>query len=638
MLIDITHLFKFFGATPVLTDVSANISQKDRIGLVGINGAGKSTLLHIICQLLLPDEGSVTKAAGIRIGYLKQNSDFSPAATVLTELRDVFSDVWAAEKKMKDISAQMAHEEEAERQKLMRAYEEAQSYFFSRDGYQIDVKIRTILTGMGFANDADLETNKLSGGEKTRLSIAKLLLEEPDLLILDEPTNHLDLDTLMWLEEYLLSYKGAVLMVSHDRYFLDRTVNYIWELENRRLFTYRGNYTSFLRQKEERIQRQWKEYEQQQQTVASMQDFVARNMARASTSNSAKSRVHALERMEMIEKPDGPGRSSAFKFIMDRPSHKEVLHVDDVSVDVGGHNGQRRLFSHVNLHVVRKERIAIIGKNGVGKTTFFKVLEGKKEPTEGTIRWGGAVKCVWYDQEQAQLHNDKTVLQELWDRYPAMTQHQVKTVLASVLFIGEDLEKSVSALSGGERARLLMACVMLSGANVLLLDEPSNHLDFMTQEKLEQALGEYEGTLVFVSHDRYLINKLATKIVEIEPDGFHIYEGDFDRYAEQKRQAAKLPQAEPAANKVKSPVGESYYRNKEQRAKETKMRQRIKLLETLIEDTQHTIQETEQEVMQPHIAQDYLLLEEKCKQIDELKNQYESYFEEWIELCAKLEE
>jgi ATP-binding cassette subfamily F protein 3 len=638
LLVEISHLTKYFGAIPVLIDVSASIFEKDRIGLVGVNGAGKSTLLQVICQMISHDEGSVTKPTAVRIGYLKQNSDFSPVGTVWEELQSVYSDVWAAEQKMKDVSDRLSRAAEGERPELMRHYEEAHAYFLSRDGYQLDVKMRTVLTGMGFGNKFDLAAQKLSGGEKTRLSIAKLLLEEPDLLILDEPTNHLDLDTLRWLEEYLLSYKGAILMVSHDRYFLDRTVEHIWELDHQRLHTYRGNYTAFMLQREERLRRQQKEYEMQQQKIASMQDFVARNIARASTSGSAKSRLHALERIELVEKPQERRQTATFQFPMDRPSHRQVLDIRSISVDVEGPEGHRTLFGNASLNAVRKERIAIVGRNGVGKTTFLKVLQGEMEPREGAINWGGAVNCAWYDQEQAQLHNENTVLEELWDRYPKMTQHQVKTILASIMFGPEDWEKRIKALSGGERARLLMAVVMLSGANVLLLDEPTNHLDFMTQEELERGLGQYEGTLLFVSHDRYLINKLATKIVEIKTDGFAVYEGNFDDYNHSKAVGAEKSQKDMPSHYKKTSSQEGYYRSKEQRAKEAKMRQRVKKLEQLIEDTQKKIEEVKEELQQPQVAQDYLLLGEKCTLIEDLENQHEKHLEEWMLLCEELDQ
>lgn len=634
MLVEIGHLTKYFGANAVFTDVNAALFEKDRVGLVGVNGAGKSTLLHIVCGLLPPDEGTVIRASGIRIGYLKQEGDFSPRGTVEEELKRVFDDVWAAEERMKQIAGELNDAPEETRASLMRRYEEARAFFLSRDGYGLPVKIRTVMTGMGFADRGETEAGLLSGGEKTRLSIAKLLLEEPDLLILDEPTNHLDLDTLAWLENYLLSYRGAIWMVSHDRYFLDRTVNQIWELSHNRLQLYRGNYTAFIRQKEERRQRQLKEYEAQRQKIASLADYVARNMARASTAASARSRQKAIERMELVDRPEGPDKAAAFQFEMNRPSHREVLEVSNLTAEVEGVNGRRVLFQRANLHVKRMEKIAIVGKNGIGKTTFFKLLMGEASPGGGSLRWGGAVETAWYDQEQMQLNPQNTVLTELWDRYPSMTQLQIRTVLASVLFGPEDLPKKVGDLSGGEKARLLLAAVMLKGANVLLLDEPTNHLDFLTRESLEAALDKYEGTLLFVSHDRYLINRLAQKVAEISPDGFSVYEGNYDDYLAQKAKGAEKAQKSPPPLKPAS-EREKSHRTKADRAAEAILRRRIKELERLIEEGQAEMERLKADMERPEVARDYLLLQETCESLSALESRQEEHLKEWMALCEQ---
>ena len=637
MLAGISGLAKYFGALQILADVSGEIHKGDKIGLIGVNGAGKSTLLDILCGELEWESGQVVIPSGVRIGYLKQNSAVSTEKTVLEELRSVFSDVYEAREQMDEITRQLDQTQVQQHKRQMSQFEAAQAHFLSRGGYDVDVRIATVMTGMGFSGAQQQKAHELSGGEKSRLAIAKLLLEEPDILVLDEPTNHLDFETIGWLEEYLRSYKGGIVIVSHDRYFLDRTVDSIWELENTKLYRYRGNYSMFLQQKQERNLRMQKEYEIQREKIASMEDYIARNIVRASTSNRAKSRVKALENMELVDRPTADLPAARFSFAMNRPSHKTVLEVSGLTLTVGEAQQERVLLEAGDLSARRGERIAIIGKNGVGKTTLFRALEGTLAAKSGTIRWGGAVSCSFYDQEQKSLHEDKTVIEEIWDRYPAWNQYQVRSALAFVQFFGDDLDKKVSDLSGGERARLLLGRMMHEGANVLLFDEPSNHLDFLTQEHLEEALKKFEGTIFFVSHDRYLINKLATKTVEICAGKLRAYEGNFEAYLAQRQKAAEGETKMQAEKKENGKSGAEYYRSKAQRADEARRRQRIGQLEELIEQTQMRMAALEQEIMQPGDCVDYVLLEEKCREMEKNKEQNEQHYEEWVQLMDSLE-
>lgn len=645
MLISIEKLNKSFGEDVILKNINLTIEEKCRYGLIGVNGAGKSTLLSIIVGNLDYDDGNMYKNPSMSIGYLKQNNGLERSSTIYNEMRAVFSDVLNSEKKMRDLEQEMSQitdHNSDEYRRISAEYSKNQIFFESRDGYNIDVKINMILNGMGFA-DKDKETiiSTLSGGEKTRLAIAKLLLEEPNLLILDEPTNHLDFKTLNWLEEYLISYSGAILIVSHDRYFLDKTVDNIFEVERGTLTYYKGNYSKYLVLKEEMRERLEKEYEMQQMQIAQMQDYIERNIARASTSASAKSRVKALENMEIIEKPDGELSKMKLKFELKKQPYKDVLTVKNLDICVG--EDKKLLCGGLNLEIKRGEKIAIIGDNGIGKSSFLKTIQGIIPKFSGEIEWGKNCTISYYEQENLNLDHNKIALDELWDRFPEISEAEIRRVLGNVLLTKDDVYKPVSIISGGERAKLAFCIIMLEKANVIILDEPTNHLDLVSKEVLEKALLDYEGTLIFVSHDRYLLNKVPSRIVEIKRDGAEIYQGNYDYYKERstalanelelKRQAEKAMKLE---NQPEKKNETSFYRSKEQRRLDTKRKQRFKEVEKLISEYETQIEALELDMADEKIYSDYVLMNEKCEQLEKCKTELDELYEEWTILDDEL--
>ena len=523
--ISLQNVSRSFGSEVIFSDVTAKIEDHDRIGLVGPNGTGKTTLLRVICGELEPDDGSgeIARGADLSIGYQKQNCGLSFEGTIWQEMQSVFADVYALERRMKELQERMAQENTPALAEEYRCTEDA---FLARDGYQIEVKIKTVLTGMGFAEHGfDKCVDKLSGGEQTRLAIAKLLLEAPSLLILDEPTNHLDFATLSWLEDYLASYKGALLVVSHDRYFLDKLCNKIWELEDGTLWEYKGNYTAYTRQREEQDTRQKKLYEQQQAERAKLEDYVARNLVRASTTKMAQSRQKMLERLEPIEKPHRRLKPPKIRLEFETEPVKDALDVEGLTIAVGSGERERILLANAEFNIQRGDKVAIIGPNGSGKTTLLRTLLSAQPPIKGRITWGRGVKRSYYDQGSDHLDQSLTVLDTMWKAYPRLYETPLRTALGAMGLTGEDAHRLVGQLSGGERARLKLAIICLAGSNVLVLDEPTNHLDLPSKEVLQQALAEYEGTLIIVSHDRYLLDRVPNRIFAIEQWALHQYKG-----------------------------------------------------------------------------------------------------------------
>ena len=630
MLLSISQVNKSFSGNPILRNVTMTIEDHVRYGHIGVNGAGKSTLLNILIGELEHDEGEIYRSSQLSLGYLKQNTGLERTSTILEEMRKVFADVLKAEKDMRRLEQEMeqiSDHTSTEYRRITQEYTKKQAYFDSREGYQIDVKIKTILNGMGFL-DKDLDTpiHTLSGGEKTRLAIARLLLEEPNFLILDEPTNHLDFKTLNWLEEYLLTYNGSVLVVSHDRYFLDKIVQQVFELERGKLVSYKGNYTAYLRQKAERRARLEKEYEAQQMELARMQDYVDKNLARASTSNSAKSRIKAIEAMEIIEKPDGDLKQIKLRFDTLKEPYKEVLNVEDLSLCVG--EEKKVLCEHINFALKRKEKIAIIGENGIGKSTLLKTLLGQIPPGNGNFTWGKNTSISYYEQENLNLNPERQAIDELWDRFPHIPEAQIRKVLGSVLLTKEDVFKPVKVISGGERARLALCILMLEKSNVMLLDEPTNHLDLPSKEILEQALSDYEGTLLFVSHDRYLLNKIPDKIIEMTRDGITVYDGNYDDYcARQQLFAQSAVESIPEKTKPKNQSGS--FRTKEQRRQDAQRKARIRELEELIAWLEKETSVLQDQLTQEEVYTDYHLATEKTIKIDENSRKLEECYEEW---------
>lgn len=646
MLLNVEHLYKYFNGQALLKDINFTVEDREAVGLIGINGCGKSTLLNIITGSEGYDKtpeglGSVNIAGKASIGFLRQNSGLNSELTIGEEMKNAFAPLLETLDKMKVLEKKMADGGDID--SISHEYAELSSYFEARDGYRIDVKIKQVLNGMGFGSTpTDRVISTLSGGEKTRLALAKLLLEEPNLLILDEPTNHLDFETLMWLEDYLKGYKGAIIIVSHDRYFLNKVCTRICEIEQGRLTSYRGDYSSYLVQKKMNSERQLKEYEAQQKEIAKLEDYVAKNLVRASTSKMAKSRQHMLDRIERIDKPLMYSKPPKIKLEYDIEPTKDIVRVVDCPLVVGDGADKKELIKSLTMNVRRGEHVAIIGANGIGKTSILKLIQGIIPHEGGNISWGGNVKISYFEQEHAILDPHKTVLEEIMDRYPRLSEQQARSVLGAVLLTGENVFKPISVLSGGERAKLCFAIMALNRGNVLVLDEPTNHLDLSTKEVLEDALAEFGGTIILVSHDRYLLNKVASRIIEIKHDEVNSYEGNFDAYSEAVNAARQLKMQSEAEIK-RAEEEKAYkenkarqYRSKEQRAADAQKRNRIRELEKEIEDTEVLIFELENAISDPEIASDYSKMSEKCKELEKAKTALDQKMDEWAELSDQL--
>lgn len=646
MLLNVEHLYKYFNGQALLKDINFTVEDREAVGLIGVNGCGKSTLLNIITGSEGFDKtpeglGSVNIAGKASIGFLRQNSGLNSELTIGEEMKNAFAPLLETLEKMKVLEKKMA--EGGDIDSISHEYAELSSYFEARDGYRIDVKIKQVLNGMGFGSTpTDRVISTLSGGEKTRLALAKLLLEEPNLLILDEPTNHLDFETLMWLEDYLKGYKGAIIIVSHDRYFLNKVCTRICEIEQGRLTSYRGDYSSYLVQKQMNSERQLKEYEAQQKEIAKLEDYVAKNLVRASTSKMAKSRQHMLDRIERIDKPLMYTKPPKIKLEYDIEPTKDIVRVVDCPLVVGEGADKKELIKSLTMNVRRGEHVAIIGANGIGKTSILKLIQGIIPHDGGNISWGGNVKISYFEQEHAILDPRKTVLEEIMDRYPRLSEQQARSVLGAVLLTGENVFKPISVLSGGERAKLCFAIMALNRGNVLVLDEPTNHLDLSTKEVLEDALAEFGGTIILVSHDRYLLNKVASRIIEVKHDEVNSYDGNFDAYSEAVNAARQL-KAQSEAEIKRAEEEKAYkenkvkqYRSKEQRAADAQKRNRIRELEKEIEQTEVLIFELENAISDPEIASDYSKMSEKCKELEEAKTALDEKMDEWAELSDQL--
>lgn len=646
MLLNVEHLYKYFNGQALLKDINFTVEDREAVGLIGINGCGKSTLLNIITGREGYDKtpeglGSVNIAGKASIGFLRQNSGLNSELTIGEEMKNAFAPLLETLDKMKVLEKKMADGGDID--SISHEYAELSSYFEARDGYRIDVKIKQVLNGMGFGSTpTDRVISTLSGGEKTRLALAKLLLEEPNLLILDEPTNHLDFETLMWLEDYLKGYKGAIIIVSHDRYFLNKVCTRICEIEQGRLTSYRGDYSSYLAQKKMNSERQLKEYEAQQKEIAKLEDYVVKNLVRASTSKMAKSRQHMLDRIKRIDKPLMYTKPPKIKLEYDIEPTKDIVRVVDCPLVVGEGSDKKELIKSLSMNVRRGEHVAIIGANGIGKTSILKLIQGIIPHEGGNISWGGNVKISYFEQEHAILDPHKTVLEEIMDRYPRLSEQQARSVLGAVLLTGENVFKPISVLSGGERAKLCFAIMALNRGNVLVLDEPTNHLDLSTKEVLEDALAEFGGTIILVSHDRYLLNKVASRIIEVKHDEVNSYDGNFDAYSEAVNAARQLKMQSEAEIK-RAEEEKAYkenkarqYRSKEQRAADAQKRNRIRELEKEIEDTEVLIFELENAISDPEIASDYSKMSEKCKELEEAKTALDQKMDEWAELSDQL--
>ena len=636
IIMQINALSKSFGADEILANIKLEIKNNDRVAIVGRNGAGKSTLLKIMAGELSHDDGEIFKPRDLSIGYLPQHTSLASTKTIWLEMLEVFSDLLNQEKELRKLEQEMESASsltDTYYQKLLHDYDQLQQAFSVGGGYHYEADIKAVLTGLDFQDyNYDTSITELSGGQKTRLALGKLLLQKPGLLILDEPTNHLDIDTLSWLESYLGNYPGAIVIVSHDRYFLDKTVSVIYEVSRHQSKRYIGSYSRYLKQKEIDYEKELKEFEHQQSEIKRTEDFVQRNLARASTTKRAQSRRKQLASMDRLERPLGEESSANFSFQVNKRSGNDVLKTNDLAFRY--EDVSELLFSDVNLHINRGERIALVGPNGVGKTTLLKILLGKLKQVAGDFQLGTNVQIGYYDQEQADLTSSKTVLYELWDEYPSVNEKDIRTVLGNFLFSGDDVLQLVHSLSGGEKARLALAKLMMQKANLLILDEPTNHLDIDSKEMLESALLDFPGTIIFVSHDRYFINKIADQVIEMQRDGVTIYLGDYDYYIEKKleeTERAKL--LEPEKTVQKEDVKQLSFKEEKALQSEQRRKEReIAKLEKSIAKREDELATLEEKMTKPEVYQDHQKSLELSKETDELKIEIEQLMEKWAAL------
>ncbi|MGJ9458536.1 ABC-F family ATP-binding cassette domain-containing protein [Oceanobacillus sp. CF4.6] len=640
ILMQLNGLSKSFGAEEILSNIKLEIKDNDRVAIVGRNGAGKSTLLKIMAGELSYDEGDFFKPKDLTFGYLSQHMTLESGKTIWDEMMEVFSHLRLQESKLHSLEKDMENASNLageDYEKLLQDYDKLQLAYQTGGGYTYESDIKTVLTGLNFFDyDFNTPIMELSGGQKTRLALGKLLLQKPQLLILDEPTNHLDIDTLSWLENYLVNYPGAIVIVSHDRYFLDKTVSIVYEIARHKTSKYHGSYSKYLEKKALNYEQELKEFEKQQTEIKKLEDFVQRNIVRASTTKRAQSRRKQLEKMDRLDRPPGDESSASFSFQIEKRSGNDVLNIDQLRLSY--ENEQEPIFSDIKLHVNRGERIALVGPNGVGKTTLLKAILGNLKSDRGSIQIGTNVQIGYYDQEQAELDSSKSLLQELWDDYPTINEKDIRTILGNFLFSGEDVLKPVHTLSGGEKARLALAKLKMQKANLLILDEPTNHLDIDSKEVLEAALNDFPGTIIFVSHDRYFINKIADQVAEMQRNGISMYLGDYDYYLEKKEEEAELKRLQqekeigPAAENKKL----SFKEGKQQQSEKRKTERRIADLEEMIERLELEISEMEEEMTKPEIYQDHEKSLELTQKVSSTKQEAEHLMEEWTSLQENL--
>lgn len=638
ILLQTNDVMRRFGADVLFHNINLQVQDHGRTALVGRNGAGKTTLLKMIAGITQPDEGTISKVKDLTIGYLAQDQGLDSQNNIWAELDLVFAPLHEMEKEIHQLEDQLGDLDpnSDQYQQVLNKYDRLQGEYKKRGGFEYESRMRGILHGFGFGEEYyDTPVDALSGGQKTKLALAKILLQEPNLLILDEPTNHLDMNVLAWLEDYLKSYRGALLVVSHDRYFLDHVVKDVYDLDNRTLTHYTGNYTQFVAHKQERLKAEWKHYDQQQKKIAKLEDFVNRNIVRASTTKRAQARRKQLEKMDRLERPETDDRSIHFQFHSDKDSGTEVLDVENAKV---GYDEQV-LAGPLSFTVRKPQRIGIIGPNGIGKSTLLKSLLHQIPLVSGTVKFGANLEIGYYDQEQQQLHPEKTVLDEVWDDHPEVPEKDIRSLLGSFLFVGDDVYKPVHDLSGGEKARLELTKLSFKPINFLILDEPTNHLDIDSREVLENAINEFTGTVLFVSHDRYFINQVATDVLDMHKDGITHYEGNYDDFlAEQAKRQSSTPSDNTEKQATPSNGKQSYQQSKEQQKARRKLQRQVDKLEQEMGELEDQQTQLQEKMSQPEIATDIGKLTDLQKELDAAKDKAEEVELAWTEAAEKLEE
>ena len=634
IILQANKIERSFAGEVLFDNISLQVDERDRIALVGKNGAGKSTLLKILVGEEEPTSGEINKKRDISLSYLAQDSRFESSNTIYDEMLHVFDDLRKTEKTLRQMELAMGETTGADLEKLMQDYDRLSEEFRQAGGFTYEADIRAILNGFKFDESMwQMKIEELSGGQNTRLALAKMLLEKPNLLVLDEPTNHLDIETIAWLENYLVNYSGALLIVSHDRYFLDKVATITLDLTKHSLDRYVGNYSSFVEQKEQKLLTEAKNYEKQQKEIAALEDFVNRNLVRASTTKRAQSRRKQLEKMERLDKPEAGTKSAHMTFHSDKTSGNVVLTVEEAAV---GYDDQI-LSEPINLDIRKMNAVAIVGPNGIGKSTLIKSIVGQIPFIKGEARFGANVEVGYYDQTQSKLTPHNSVLDELWNDFKLTPEVEIRNRLGAFLFSGDDVKKTVGMLSGGERARLLLAKLSMENNNFLILDEPTNHLDIDSKEVLENALIDFDGTLLFVSHDRYFINRVATQVLELSEEGSTLYLGDYDYYLEKKAELEALAAAQAEAVPVSSTeevTSNDYHLQKQNQKELRKITRRIEQLEAEMEELDQKIQDITETMHSTNDAADLVQLQ---SELDQLTVQQEAVMEEWAELSEQVE-
>ncbi|MCW9137533.1 ABC-F family ATP-binding cassette domain-containing protein [Staphylococcus haemolyticus] len=642
ILLQLNDISKSFDGEDIFTRVNFEVKTGERIGVVGRNGAGKSTLMKIIAGVEDYDSGHISKIKNLRMGYLTQQMTLNSSASVFEEMSKPFEHLKKMELLIREETNWLADHASnyysEEYQQHMERYESLTNQFEQLDGYQYESKIKTVLHGLNFnEDDFDKPINDFSGGQKTRLSLAQMLLNEPDLLLLDEPTNHLDLETTKWLEDYLKYFKGAIVIISHDRYFLDKIVTQIYDVALGDVKRYVGNYEQFIEQRDKYYESRMQEYERQQDEIKILETFVEKNITRASTSGMAKSRRKTLEKMERIDKPMLDARSANIQFGFNRNTGNDVMNIRNLKI---GYDSP--ITSPINIEVSKGDHIAIIGPNGVGKTTLIKTIAQRQNQLEGEITFGANLQIGYYDQKQAEFKSNKTIIDYVWDQYPTMNEKDIRAILGRFLFVQDDVKKVINDLSGGEKARLQLALLMLQRDNVLILDEPTNHLDIDSKEMLEQALKDFEGTILFVSHDRYFINQLANKVFDLNYDGGQMYLGDYQYYIEKTEEAAALEafknerndfSKEDTSNQNEANENvNTYDSQKQQRREQRKLERLIENCEAKIEAFENEIARIDEQLTQPDVFNNPEKASSLANQKLETEQMLEQVMSEWENL------